>query len=661
MSDSDLDLDDRELTKSPDKSIEALRSAAEPTKRKGNSEQDRAPEVSNADLFSLMTTYFNNKLSGIEKNFSDTTETLVKRAKKAENTFKFKGNQVQFELNSDIQDSISTAIGYIEKNRPKKAVRVLEDSSVQLKKRNKSEGGWRTVNEYLSDEVASDSEDEKRIRAADNRAVKKIKAEKTDKRSSRKRPAEASGSTAQMAHNGTGGSDATFRLQPFRGAWPPAAKVSATKIASRPQTSATTVACKGTGQETAGRERQGQDLPEDLLLKDHNSDIFKKYLGFSWKLGGVTKFFVFTVLPFGLKSSGYIFTKVVRPLVKHWRKKGIKVVVYLDDGFGLADNENTCKMHSDLIKSDLIASGFVPNRDKCHWTPTQKLEWLGFIWNLDICKLNIPDRKKYDLIDLVNIILNSSCKVKVRLLAKAAGKIISFTPALGHNTQIMSRGLFEVINLRQDWNQSININHCNACIRDLIFWRDNICKLEPVSLLGLDSEFYIFTDASNTGAAGYIDNLKQIMHKSWSDDEKLKSSTWREVKAIELSILSFARLLKHCTVSFYTDNQNAVTIVHKGSKVPELQSLALSIYDCCRKNDITIFVNWIPREQNEQADMLSRIVDIDDWRISDEFFTFLNDLWGHFQWIGLLAFENTKLQKFNLFIADDRFHVRLVR
>ncbi|CAG2247361.1 unnamed protein product [Mytilus edulis] len=280
MSDSDLDLDDRELTKSPDKSIEALRSAAEPTKRKGNSEQDRAPEVSNADLFSLMTTYFNNKLSGIEKNFSDTTETLVKRAKKAENTFKFKGNQLQFELNSDIQDSISTAIGYIEKNRPKKAVRVLEDSSVQLKKRNKliriadkSEGGWRTVNEYLSDEVASDSEDEKRIRAADNRAVKKIKAEKTDKRSSRKRPAEASGSTAQMAHNGTGGSDATFRLQPFRG--DAGAKVSATKIASRPQTSATTVACKGTGQETAGRERQGQDLPEDLLLKDHNSDIFK--------------------------------------------------------------------------------------------------------------------------------------------------------------------------------------------------------------------------------------------------------------------------------------------------------------------------------------------------------------------------------------------------
>jgi len=37
---------------------------------------------------------------------------------------------------------------------------------------------------------------------------------------------------------------------------------------------------------------------------------------------------VFTVLPFGLSATGYIFTKVVR-------KDGIKVTVYLDDGLGL--------------------------------------------------------------------------------------------------------------------------------------------------------------------------------------------------------------------------------------------------------------------------------------------------------------------------------------
>ena len=44
---------------------------------------------------------------------------------------------------------------------------------------------------------------------------------------------------------------------------------------------------------------------------------------------------MFTVLPFGLSLTGYIFTKVVRPLVAHLRKDGIKVTVYLDDGLGL--------------------------------------------------------------------------------------------------------------------------------------------------------------------------------------------------------------------------------------------------------------------------------------------------------------------------------------
>ena len=47
-----------------------------------------------------------------------------------------------------------------------------------IKLADESEYGWVTVNEYLSDELASDSDDEKRIYRAERRAGRKINKEK---------------------------------------------------------------------------------------------------------------------------------------------------------------------------------------------------------------------------------------------------------------------------------------------------------------------------------------------------------------------------------------------------------------------------------------------------------------------------------------------------
>ena len=65
----------------------------------------------------------------------------------------------------------------------------------------------------------------------------------------------------------------------------------------------------------------------DLKSGYHHIDIAEsdhKYLGFAWD----QRFYVFTVLPFGLATACY-FTKVV---VRYWRAKGLRILVYLDDG-----------------------------------------------------------------------------------------------------------------------------------------------------------------------------------------------------------------------------------------------------------------------------------------------------------------------------------------
>ena len=42
--------------------------------------------------------------------------------------------------------------------------------------------------------------------------------------------------------------------------------------------------------------------------------------------------FFFTVLLFGLATACYAFTKLMWPLVRFWRDRGLRVVLYLDDG-----------------------------------------------------------------------------------------------------------------------------------------------------------------------------------------------------------------------------------------------------------------------------------------------------------------------------------------
>ena len=58
---------------------------------------------------------------------------------------------------------------------------------------------------------------------------------------------------------------------------------------------------------------------------------------------GVTKYFQFTVLPFGLSVGPYIFSNVMRPLVKYWRSNAIRIVVYLDDSISAATNFPTAE------------------------------------------------------------------------------------------------------------------------------------------------------------------------------------------------------------------------------------------------------------------------------------------------------------------------------
>ena len=79
---------------------------------------------------------------------------------------------------------------------------------------------------------------------------------------------------------------------------------------------------------------------------------------------------------------------------------------------------------------------------------------------------------------------------------------------------------------------------------------------------------------------------------------------------------------------WFTDNQNVVRILQVGSKKPHLHAVALKVFNIAIQYQIRLEPEWVPRELNEQADFLSRIVDYDDWYLNPTVFMWLDATWG---------------------------------
>ena len=74
----------------------------------------------------------------------------------------------------------------------------------------------------------------------------------------------------------------------------------------------------------------------------------------------------------------------------------------------------------------------------------------------------------------------------------------------------------------------------------------------------------------------------------WGNDEIIKSSTWKELKAVEITLKGCVDFFKNKFVKLFTDNQNVERISEVGSMKKDLQSLAIDIFHFCIQNCICL-------------------------------------------------------------------------
>ena len=103
-----------------------------------------------------------------------------------------------------------------------------------------------------------------------------------------------------------------------------------------------------------------------------------------------------------------------------------------------------------------------------------------------------------------------------------------------------------------------------------------------------------------------------IVTGKWSENEVCQTSTRRELQAVHLVLQDLGPKLKNHRVRWFTDNQNVARIVFIGSRKPILHEEAMTILSIFLHQQIRLKPKWIPREENEFPDYLSRVGDVDD-------------------------------------------------
>ena len=388
------------------------------------------------------------------------------------------------------------------------------------------------------------------------------------------------------------------------------------------------------------------DLKSGYHHVDINQDCWP-YLGFSWKdPRGIRHFYTFRVLPFGLSTACYVFTKLLRPLVKHWRSHGRRAIVYIDDGICAASNVWEAEQHSAAIQSDLTKAGFVLNLDKSRLVPHQVGEWLGFTIDLATGCYRVPEEKIAKLKSSV-VNLSDSLRVPIRAVASIVGQVMSMSLALGPIARLRTRALYADINNCTSWYAYVTLS--DEAKDELLFWQSNIVSLNSQPIwFESGATRVVYSDASDSGYGGYtIEVGPQISHGAWSEHEAQWSSTWRELKAVYEVLRSLAPTLRGHTIKWFSDNQNVTRIVHTGSRRQHLQEGAIAIYDVCFQHGIKLEMEWIPRSENEIADYISRIQDTDDWMIDPYLFMSVDMMWGPHTIDCFASAYNHQLEKFH--------------
>lgn len=392
----------------------------------------------------------------------------------------------------------------------------------------------------------------------------------------------------------------------------------------------------------------------------------QKLLQFRWR----SQYYRFRALPFGLSSAPWVFTKLLRPVLRKARSQGIRLLVYLDDFIILGSSLKECWRNTEIVLQLLTDLGFLVNREKSSLTPSTAIEFLGFIIDTAKMKFFVPAQKRKRYRNACARLLkklSQGALVRLRTFASIAGKLRSLSPAVpfsGLHLQEITEIVREYTKSRKSecvlWDSYIRVT--NQAQEELRWWVQWLRGWKGHAIIPDQASVDLFSDASELGYGGLMETwkgkCKQVVQGYWSSSESQRSSNWREITAAKRVVLGFLRWrdLRQCTVRLFTDNIVTYYYLGKmGGRHTHLSRVASTLLHKCEEREVTLIVEHVPGELNYGADRLSRIpLDRSEWQLNRNVFKHLDFMWGPHTVDWFATRNNNLLPRFATWTLDDR-------
>lgn len=240
------------------------------------------------------------------------------------------------------------------------------------------------------------------------------------------------------------------------------------------------------------------DLKDAYFLVSINKND-RKMLRFQWNSDmWPNQLFEFNVLPFGLCTAPYVFTKLLKPVLQHLRTAGHLSVAYLDDFCCIGNSYNDCLQNVNYTKNILTSLGFIINTKKSQMIPSNSCKFLGFIFNTVNMTISLPDDKREKIKQKTKILMGVQ-QCSVRQFAEFIGLLTSACPAVKYGwlyTKLFEREKFLALNHTENYNRQMKLSP--ILNKDFKWWLNNI-KNTCNPIRSIEYILEIFSDASTTG------------------------------------------------------------------------------------------------------------------------------------------------------------------